>query len=101
MYLRLMSLLPSLLGQRIRAHGAPDIMITHSPPYGVNDDSDPAHVGFLAFRDLIRVFKPRYFLHGHTPIYKGNFLPAVTKIGATTVINVNPYKVLEVESYVR
>jgi Icc-related predicted phosphoesterase len=101
MYLRLISLLPSLLGQGIRAHSVLDIMIAHSPPYGVNDDSDPAHVGFLAFRDFIRVFKPRYFLHGHTPVYKSNFLPAVTKIGATTVINVNPYKVLEVESDVR
>ncbi len=101
MYRRLISLLPSLLGQRIRARSALDIMITHSPPYGVNDDSDPAHVGFLAFRDFIRVCKPRYFLHGHTLIYKGNFLPAVAKIGVTTVVNVNPYKVLEVEPYVR
>lgn len=101
MYTRLICFLPSLLGQRIRTHDSLDIMIAHSPPYGIHDDNDPAHIGFLAFRDFIRVFKPRYFLHGHTPVYKSNLLPAVTMLGATTVINVNPYRLLNVEPNVR
>jgi Icc-related predicted phosphoesterase len=97
MYTRLISFLPGLLQQRIRTHDPLDIMIAHSPPFGIHDDNDPAHVGFLAFRDFIRVFKPRYFLHGHTPVYKSNLLPAVTMMGTTTVINVNPFRLLEVE----
>ncbi len=101
MYIRFMTLLPGLLKQRIRIHAVLDIVIAHSPPFGTHDDSDPAHVGFFAFRDFIRAFKPHYFLHGHTLDYKSNLLPAMTKIGPTTVINVNPYKLLEVEPYVR
>jgi len=101
MYLRIISFLPKLLRQRIQTGSVLDIMIAHSPPRGIHDDDDPAHVGFLAFRDLIRVFKPRYFLHGHTLVYKGNLLPPVTRMGDTTIINVYPYRLLEVEPYVR
>ena len=101
MYMRMVYILLGLMKQRFQSHGALDIMIAHSPPYGIHDDSDPAHVGFYAFRDFIRVLKPRYFLHGHTLDYKSNLLPAVTKMGPTTVINVNPYRLIEVEPYVR
>ncbi len=101
MYLRVISFLPKLLKQRVQTGGVLDIMIAHSPPRGIHDDNDPAHVGFLAFRDFIRVFKPRYFLHGHALVYKGNLLPPVTQMGVTTVINVYPYRLLEVEPHVR
>jgi len=101
MYLRLISLTPGLLRQRVQTGGVLDIMVAHSPPRGIHDDSDPAHVGFSAFRDLIRVFKPRYFLHGHTLVYKSNLLSPVTQVGATTVINVYPCRLLEVEPHVR
>ena len=101
MYLRLISFLPGLLRQRILTGRVLDIMIAHSPPHGTHDDDDPAHVGFLAFRDFIRIFKPRYFLHGHTQVYKSNLLSPATQIGTTTVINVYPYRLLEVEPHVR
>ena len=101
MYLRLISFLPGLLRQQVQNGGVLDIMITHSPPSGTHDDDDPAHIGFSALRDFIQVFKPRYFLHGHTLIYKSNLLPPVTRMGTTTIINVYPYRLLEVEPYVR
>ena len=101
MYLRVISFLPRLHKQRIQTGGVLDIMIAHSPPRGVHDDNDPAHTGFAAFLDLIRVLKPRYFLHGHTLVYKSNLLPPVTQVGVTTVINVYPYRVLEVIPHVR
>lgn len=101
MYLRVISFLPRLFKQLVQTGGVLDIMISHSPPSGIHDDNDPAHVGFLAFRDFIRIFKPRFFLHGHTLVYKGNLLPPVTQMGVTTVINVYPYKLLEVKPHVR
>jgi Icc-related predicted phosphoesterase len=97
MYLRLLSFFPRLLTARIITGSSLDIMISHSPPRGIHDDDDPAHVGFSAYCDFIRFFKPRYFLHGHTMVYKGNLVPPVTRIGTTTVINVYPYRLLEVE----
>jgi uncharacterized protein len=97
MYFNLLSFAPALVWHRLRHHRGLDIVIAHSPPRGVHDDSDQAHVGFSAFVDFIHVFQPRYFLHGHTMVYKGNIVPPVTRIGATTVINVYPFRFLDVE----
>ena len=100
MYWRSLSLLPGLLKIRLQTGHGLDIMIAHSPPQGIHDDNeDPAHTGFSALRDFIRVFQPRYFLHGHTLDYKNNFAPPAAMLGATTIININPYRVLEVEPY--
>ncbi len=96
MYFRFGLLIPKLLKQRLQTGKNLDIMIAHSPPRGIHDDKDPAHIGFLAFRDFIRLFKPRYFLHGHTTVYKENLVSPLTKFGTTTIININPYKLLEV-----
>ncbi len=78
MYWRTVTFMPALFLNRLRTGRVVDIMIAHSPPLGIHDDSDSAHIGFSAFRDLIRTFKPRYFLHGHTLVYKGNLAPSVT-----------------------
>jgi uncharacterized protein len=96
MYLRIASFFPKLLWHLNRTGKILDIMIAHSPPRGIHDDNDKAHIGFKAFRDFIRVVKPRYFLHGHTIVYKGNVVPPVTQVGETTVINVYPYYILEI-----
>jgi Icc-related predicted phosphoesterase len=101
MYRRVISFLPALLKQQVKTGGILDIMVTHSPPRGIQDDNDPAHLGFFALRDFIRVFKPRYFLHGHALVYKGNLLPPETLVGSTRVINVYPYRVLEVKPYAK
>ena len=101
MYGRVLSLLPGFFWNRFFTGRVLDIMIAHAPPHGIHDDTDPAHIGFLAFRNLINIVKPRYFLHGHTMAYKGNLLPSETLVGSTMVINVYPYRLLEVEPYVR
>jgi Icc-related predicted phosphoesterase len=59
-------------------------------------DEDQAHTGFSAFRDFIQTFKPHYFLHGHTMVYKSNLVSPVTKVGTTTIINVYPYRIIEI-----
>jgi Icc-related predicted phosphoesterase len=99
MYLRLSAFVPSLWWHRIRSGGVLDIVIAHSPPRGIHDDDDIAHTGFTAYLDFIRIFKPRYFLHGHTLVYKGNLVPPVTRLGATSVINIYPYQIMEIEPH--
>ncbi|MFH1523938.1 MAG: metallophosphoesterase [Chloroflexota bacterium] len=96
MYSRVLSLIPKLLWRTSLNGGVLDIVIAHSPPRGIHDDDDRAHIGLSALRDFIHFFKPRYFLHGHTLVYKSNIVSPVTKVGATTVINVNPYRIIEV-----
>jgi len=101
MYGRLTKFAPKLALHRMRYGGVLDIIIAHSPPFGIHDDNDTAHTGFKAFNELIHRFKPRYFLHGHTVVYKSNLIPPVTKVGETTVINVYPYQTIEVDIHGR
>ena len=96
MYSRMSVLIPKLLWYLPRHGNLLDIFIAHSPPRGIHDENDQAHVGFSAFRDIIQTFKPRFFLHGHTMVYKGNIMSPITKVGTTTVINVYPYQIIEI-----
>ena len=100
MYWRTFSFLPALLWHRLRC-GVLDLMIAHSPPRGIHDDDDLPHHGFSAFPGLLRIARPRYFLHGHTLVYKGNLVPSVTQFEATTIINVYPCRLIEVDAHVR
>ena len=45
--------------------GGVDIVLTHSPPAGVGDAEDVAHMGFDAFLPLMEKYKPAYLVHGH------------------------------------
>ncbi|KAF0108325.1 MAG: metallophosphoesterase [Anaerolineaceae bacterium] len=101
MYARAAALLPALLWQRLRSGARTDILIAHSPPRGIHDDDDLPHHGFSAFLPLLRLARPRYFLHGHTLVYKSNLEPPVTQVGPTTVVNISPYRLIEVAPHVR
>jgi Icc-related predicted phosphoesterase len=90
-------LLPSLLWRRIRKRQSIDLLVTHSPPYGIHDRPDRAHTGFRVFRQFINALKPRYLLHGHVHVYRQD-VPRVTRVEQTTVINVYPYRVIEISS---
>ena len=96
MYFQALPLLPRLTWNRLRGGRGADILVTHSPPKGIHDDVDPAHIGLQAINTLITLFKPRYLLHGHTHNYRGNLLDPRTQLGETLVINVFPYATLEI-----
>ena len=73
-----------------------DILVTHSPPLGIHDGRDHAHIGFKAFNTLIERFKPKLLLHGHQ---HRNYSPQQagdTQVGQTRVVNVHPWKILEI-----
>ncbi len=87
-----------LMGHRMRHGRYLDILVTHSPPFGVGDGPDPAHIGFRAFNTLMNRFKPRLMLHGHLHRYYGPYgTPPTTQIGVTRVMNVYPYQLIEWE----
>jgi Icc-related predicted phosphoesterase len=95
-YRRAYTLLPRLLINRIQYGRALDILISHSPPFDIHDDTDPAHNGLKALNWLIHIAKPRYHFHGHTHFYKRNLASPETTIGVTKIMNVYPYKTIEV-----
>jgi uncharacterized protein len=64
-----------------------DILISHCPPRGVNDDPDDvAHVGFDALRRWVEEHRPLAVLHGHTHPQPGQI---VDRVGDTRVVYVN------------
>jgi hypothetical protein len=96
-FIRALRLLPALLWNRI-VYGRPlDILITHSPPFGIHDDDSQAHRGLHAINWLLRVARPRYHFHGHTHFQRQNLEPSVDQFKSTTIMNVFPYKVIEIE----
>ena len=94
-FLRAYRLLPGLIWNRIHYGRFLDILVTHSPPFGVHDEDTQAHQGFRALAWLIRFARPRYHFHGHTHFFRRNLAPSETTIGITKVINVYPYKIIE------
>jgi Icc-related predicted phosphoesterase len=71
-----------------------DILVTHAPPFGLAEAKDAAHVGFVSFLRLIRNFRPALAVHGHVHPY-GRAI-AERQIGATLVVNVVPWRVIDV-----
>lgn len=72
-----------------------DLLVTHSPPLGVGDGDDLCHRGFACFHRLVERLAPRYLLHGHIHPH-GRPQPDRT-MGGTTVVNVIPHRLIEIE----
>ena len=95
MWMNILQLMPRLLWNRIRHGRWLDVLVTHSPPLGIHDKSDLPHTGFSSFLAFMRWFKPHYLLHGHIHIYRHDEITH-SRYGATDIINVYPYKVLDI-----
>lgn len=89
-------LVPKLMYNRLRYGRWLDILVAHSPPFGIHDQPDRAHTGFQSFLSFMRYFKPRYLLHGHIHLYR-NDETTRTLYEDTEVVNVYPYRFIEIE----
>jgi hypothetical protein len=94
MWFNMMQLAPRLAYNRLRHGRWLDVLVAHSPPFGIHDKPDRAHTGFRTFLTFMRYFKPRYLLHGHIHLYRNNEVTQ-TRYLDTEVINVYPYRVLD------
>jgi len=91
---QVLRMVPGLVWKKFSTGRFLDILVTHSPALGLGDDVDPAHTGFQAYRWLLRVFKPRYHLHGHVHIYDNNERkPRIFQ--ETTILNVSSFQRLD------
>lgn len=95
-YLRALRMLPRLLLNRMNYGRSLDILITHSPPFGIHDEETRAHQGLKAINWLIDIARPRYHFHGHTHFQRQNLSPSESVHSLTKIINVFPYKIIEV-----
>lgn len=69
MYLEIIKLIPGLLFNRLFRGHYLDILVTHASPKGIHDKEDKCHWGFKSFLWFMRVFKPKYLIHGHIHLY--------------------------------
>ena len=86
---------PRLLFNRVRYGRFMDIFVTHSPPFGIHDEPDLTHIGFKFFLTMLRVFKPRYMLHGHIHRHNNIHNTQTSTYHQTTIINVYPRYLLK------
>ena len=82
-------------GRRILGRSVPTLFVSHSPPFGLGDRRDKAHVGFEPFVKLIDRHEPDLWLHGHVHLY-GPDQQRVTNRGGTKIVNVFGHRILEV-----
>lgn len=97
MKMQVASLMPRLLRNKIRYGRYLDLLITHSPPFGIHDKPDIPHTGFKIFLNFLRWFRPKYMLHGHIHIYRQD-TQRITQFEDTTIINVYPYYLLDYQT---
>ena len=86
MWQHVLGMIPRLLWNKIVYGRYLDVVITHSPPFGIHDKDSNVHGGYKAFRWLIKIFKPAYFFHGHIHVYQEDEI-VETVLGQTKVIN--------------
>lgn len=72
-----------------------DIIVTHAPPFEIHDGEDLCHRGFKVFKELIDIYKPKFFIHGHTHLY-GVDNKWKTQVGNTEVINAYGFRIIEI-----
>jgi Icc-related predicted phosphoesterase len=89
-------LAPKVFLHRLRFRRPLDVMVTHAPPRGIHDLEDRPHWGFRSFNLLITLLRPRYLIHGHVDVLDRR-KQIKTVVKNTTVININPVKVLTIE----
>jgi Icc-related predicted phosphoesterase len=96
MHRKVFSMTPRLFINKIKYKRYIDILITHAPPFGINDEVDLAHRGFKEFLTFMKRYKPTYLIHGHTLRHGGQEI-AKNCYHSTWVINTNPYRILEID----
>jgi len=94
MWIMAIAKVPVLLWNRVFRGRAVDIVLTHAPPSGIHDKEDRCHRGFKAFLWLMKVFQPRYLVHGHIHLYDSREERA-TLVGSTTVLNAYGYQIID------
>ena len=78
-----------------RGADAVDVLLTHAPPLGLGDESDPSHVGISALHGVLETLRPSWHLHGHIHPY-GMHKPD-RQLGPTTIRNVIPWQLFDIE----
>jgi Icc-related predicted phosphoesterase len=89
-------MIPRMFLNKIKYRRYIDILITHSPPFGIHDDKTLAHRGFKEFLKFMKRYRPAYLIHGHTTPDAAKGTPT-SHHSSTTIINAYNFKTLDIE----
>jgi Icc-related predicted phosphoesterase len=95
---RVWLLTPRLLFNRLRYGRYLDILLTHSPPFGIHNGPDRPHRGFRALLGFMDRFEPRYLIHGHIHRSYGFSIVTETRYKQTMVLNTAGYQLLTIDA---
>ena len=98
MKLRILKLIPALLFNRLFKGRYLDILLTHAPPLGIHDRKNLCHRGFRDFLWFMRVFKPKYLIHGHIHLYDYSER-RTSKYCDTLVVNAFSHYIIDTGEY--
>ena len=73
-----------------------DVLVTHAPPRHIHDAEDRCHRGFSCYRDFIRRYKPRFFIHGHIHRFFNTPADRLSVVDGTKVMNSYGYHIFEI-----
>jgi Icc-related predicted phosphoesterase len=96
MKLEILKLVPALVFNRIFRGRYVDILLTHASPQGIHDKNDLCHRGFKAFLWFMRVFRPKYLVHGHIHLYDLSAVRA-TRYHETLVLNAYSHYIINTD----
>jgi Icc-related predicted phosphoesterase len=94
---QILRLIPALLFNRLFRGRFLDVLLTHAAPRGIHDREDPCHRGFETFLWFMRVFKPKYLIHGHIHLYDYSEVRS-TEYKKTLVINAYSHYIIDTEA---
>ena len=98
MWINVLKMVPRLLFNRLFFGRYLDMLVTHSPPFGLGDKEDRPHQGFKAFVWFLKAFKPKLHFHGHIHLYNVNDGWMQT-FEETRIINSYSVRIMNVETW--
>jgi len=94
MWLKVFSLVPTLLSNKIKYGRYLDVFVSHAPAWGLLDARDWPHRGSKAFRWLIETFAPMLHIFGHVHLYRQD---AKCQMNVKHSLAMNAYGFREIE----
>ncbi len=82
---------------KIRKSKGFDILVAHSPIFGIGDGEDNAHKGFECFKELLDKHEPKLMLHGHQHLSYNRKMPKRHDYNNTIILNVGSYMIIDTD----
>jgi uncharacterized protein len=76
-----------------------DVIISHCPPKGINDQEDLPHTGFEALLDYLNTNSPMAWFHGHT--HPEDLSNTMTQYQNTKIYFTDPEIIVDTNDFVR